>query len=79
MVMEWNKITCDNKTGFVEGLPEEEGNYIFSFGDGSVEICELCQDCDGWFLDRGDDFSRVKAWMPVPEPYKEGGNNEEGK
>lgn len=69
--MIWNKITYDKETNCFDGLPDEEGDYIFSFKDGSVEICELCYDCDGWFLDRGEDLSNVTAWMSVPASYKE--------
>lgn len=69
--MIWNKITYDKETNCFDGLPDEEGDYIFSFKDGNVEICELCYDWDGWFLDRGEDLSNVTAWMAVPAPYKE--------
>lgn len=55
--MIWNKITYDKETNCFDGLPDEEGDYIFSFKDGNVEICELCYDWDGWFLDRGEDLS----------------------
>lgn len=68
--MEWNKITIDEETGYVENLPEE-GEYIFSFKDGTVGVYELCCDYDGWYFDDGTDISEATAWMPMPEPPKE--------
>ena len=43
------------------------------------EICEYrdCDDCHGWYVGDTDDNPEdigihVVAWMPLPEPYKEG-------
>ena len=71
--MEWNKIEHDPETGRVEGLPEP-GEYIFSFSNGTVAVDEIIYDYYGAFLDAGDIYS-VTAWMPMPEPYKEEGDN----
>ena len=88
---EW--IPCE------ERLPEEEGNYLVTFGaftetingekvifgdiDGSVsEIGYGCYERDifwqptafGWYdLDTATPFDKraIKAWMPLPKPYKE--------
>lgn len=72
--MEWNKVEHDPETGRVEGLPEEAGEYIFSFSNGTVAVDEIIYDYYGVFLDAGDIYS-VTAWMPMPEPYKEEGDN----
>ena len=71
--MEWNKLTYDEETNCIDNLPYEEGEFIFSFADGDVRICELRFDCEGWYLDSGEDLSNVTAWMPKPAPYKEKG------
>lgn len=88
-----------------ERLPEEEGNYLVTFGafaetingekvifgdiDGSVsEIGYGCYERDifwhptafGWYdLATATPFDKraIIAWMPLPEPYKEGADNEE--
>ena len=48
------------------------------------EICEYreCDDCHGWYVGDTDDNPEdigihVIAWMPLPEPYKEGEQNED--
>lgn len=48
------------------------------------EICEYrdCDDCHGWYVGDTDDNPEdigihVVAWMPLPEPYKEGEQNED--
>ena len=68
--MKWNKIGHDPKTGRVEELPAEAGEYIFSFSNGTVAVDEIIYYYYGAFLYAGDIYS-VTAWMPMPEPYKE--------
>lgn len=48
-----------------ERLPEERGFYLTTTKDKAVY-------CDHW---NGDNFDRTEiviAWMPLPEPYREG-------
>ena len=59
-----------------DGLPEEDGEYLVtdvSGGAATVTETYFITDCDGeghWgALD-------VVAWMPLPEPYKDGEQNE---
>jgi len=68
-----------------ERLPEfDEDGYsdkvlvCFSNFTG-CETCEYreCDDCHGWYVGDSDDNPEdigvhVIAWMPLPEPYKEG-------
>ena len=72
--MEWNKITVDEETGNLENLPDE-GEYIFSFKDGTVMADELgwTDSETGWgvYLASGYDPADLTAWMPMPEPPKE--------
>lgn len=56
-----------------ERLPEEDGDYLVTYTDGGVTgvgSSIYIQRVDGsepyW------DYFSVIAWMPLPEPYKEG-------
>ena len=33
-------------------------------------------DIVGHYLESGNDWKDIKAWMPIPKPYKKGGNND---
>lgn len=54
-------------------LPEDNTEVLITSAYGYVDKVEFCRDVDGscWF-DGYEDFDEVIAWMPVPEPYKEG-------
>lgn len=54
-------------------LPEDNTEVLITSAYGDVDKVEFCRDVDGacWF-DGYEDFDDVIAWMPVPEPYKEG-------
>lgn len=60
----WNPVS--------KGLPDEEGHYIVTDDSGGEKWVD-----SSVFL-RGDDgsvywdFANVTAWMPLPQPYKEG-------
>lgn len=74
-----------------ERLPElDEDGYsdkvlvCFSNFTG-CEVCEYreCDDCHGWYVGDSDDNPEdvgvhVIAWMPLPEPYREEGEANEG-
>jgi hypothetical protein len=50
-------------------LPEEDDRILVCTQKGYV--FEAVAHCDGgWFLDNGEDFVELAAWMPLPEPYK---------
>lgn len=51
-------------------MPDEGEEILVSF-NGMVDMDVCCYD-DGWYLDRRGDWMDVDAWMPLPEPYKEG-------
>ena len=48
-----------------ERLPEERGFYLTTTKDKAVY-------CDYWNEDNFDRTEMVIAWMPLPEPYREG-------
>lgn len=59
-----------------ERLPEDEGQYLVSCdNDYGVEIGRFYIDEDGerYFGCDWNDPDDIKAWMPLPEPYKDGG------
>ena len=51
-------------------MPEEGQEILVSF-NGIVDMDVCCYD-EGWYLDNRGDWTDVDAWMPLPEPYKEG-------
>lgn len=62
-----------------ERLPEEYGNYLVTTHDGNVDIGTIdpknknmwtACDADGFYW-----LGNVVAWMPLPEPYREEGEN----
>lgn len=63
---EWIPVT--------ERLPEERGTYLVSGKwaneDGEVWICEFKR-LYNWGWCNKADRPVVRAWMPLPEPYKE--------
>ena len=59
-----------------ERLPEEETDVLVCSSNGNIEIAcgsystELSTHDFIWYTS-GWRFGKVKAWMPLPEPYKE--------
>lgn len=63
LINEWRWIPI------TERLPEERGEYLITTTDGLVNKC--------FFIGKGERYffgmhEYVTAWMPLPEPYKEG-------
>lgn len=61
-----------------ERLPEREGWYLVSLKNGNVQkawyrVAPINQGGSYW---RGS-IKRPIAWMPLPEPYKAGGGNDD--
>lgn len=54
-------------TPITERLPEVKQKVLVQYADGSM-VTKRCNDAGhlAWF------YSNVVAWMPAPEPYKEG-------
>lgn len=62
---EW--IPCSEK------LPNESGTYIISANDGHinhVSFTKWMPRFRTWALSGCRSYWKVKAWMPLPEPYK---------
>lgn len=65
-----------------ERLPEKYGEYICTMQDGQVQECGFVPTTQkglipGWSTCEADGYKflwyeDVIAWMPLPEPYKEG-------
>ncbi|MBR2895941.1 MAG: DUF551 domain-containing protein [Oscillospiraceae bacterium] len=51
-----------------ERLPEESGNYLTS-------TCFSEVYCDYWcsYIEKWNRTEKILAWMPLPEPYREEG------
>ena len=53
-------------------MPDDEQEIIVT--DGKYVWADICIIDDGCALDSGNDWIEdVIAWMPMPEPYREGG------
>ena len=59
-------IPCEDR------MPEYIGVYLVCFDDGYIASVEYGMDVDrmDWLL--WQEADEVLAWMPLPEPYKEG-------
>lgn len=75
---EWNPIKTNEEGMIIDSLPEEGEEVLVtvygqveidSFGC-DVEYDESFEECRfEWFCENND-IEDVKAWMPLPEPYK---------
>ena len=62
-----------------ERLPDESGKYMVCWcGDWGVDICiaEYSKSGKYWLHREGCEIRGINAWMPLPEPYKGGGEVE---
>lgn len=56
-----------------ERLPENDDDVIVQMNDGSMMVDCRAASSNGWFwAELGDE---PVAWMPLPEPYQEGGEH----
>lgn len=58
-----------------ERLPEPNNPVLICENDGGIHLCRYSKFSNRFFYDGSDwdiKLSEVKAWMPLPEPYKEG-------
>ena len=74
--MVWHVEECnrlaDRPTGWIpvsERLPGKDGCYLVSTTGTNNDVIDIAYYIEGlWHK-----ASRIKAWMPLPEPYREGG------
>lgn len=81
----WNPLESDEEGMIIGSLPEE-GKEVFITVYGQVEIdsfgCDVEYDesvgefRNEWFCENND-IEDVRAWMPLPEPYKPEKESEE--
>ena len=65
------------KRMFTCQLPEDEQEILISTHWGvSLDTCDIDPDY-GYGLENNGDWDGVLAWMPLPEPYKVGGEQNE--
>ena len=57
-------------------LPEDGETVLITDRLGNVEVDTFINDCDGCYFECNCDMEDVKAWMPLPEPYKAEGSEE---
>ena len=53
-------------------LPDEECEILICTINGFVTVDEFCRDGVECYLDSGHDWDEIAAWMPLPEPDKDG-------
>lgn len=55
-------------------LPDDGDEILVSYKNGLVGTDIFGRDDDGCYLESGNEFvTEVTAWMPLPEPYREDG------
>lgn len=64
------------KRMFTCPLPDDRQEILISTHWGiSLDVCDIDPDY-GYGLENNGDWDGVLAWMPLPEPYKDGGSKE---
>ena len=59
-------------------MPEDRQEILITTNAGYVEKDTCYDDGEGYGTDGGYDWcGEIKAWMPLPEPYKEAGTEQE--
>lgn len=53
-------------------LPDDAQDVLITDCYGNVEIDTFCRDLEGFYFETNCDDGEAVAWMPKPEPYKEG-------
>ena len=51
-------------------LPEDGQTVLITDKLGNVEVDTFINDYDGCYFECNCDMTDIKAWMPLPEPYK---------
>ena len=51
-------------------LPEDGETVLITDRLGNVEVDTFIRDCDGCYFECNCDMEDVRAWMPLPKPYK---------
>ena len=51
-------------------LPEDGETVLITDRLGNVEVDTFINDCDGCYFECNCDMEDVRAWMPLPAPYK---------
>ena len=51
-------------------LPEDGETVLITDHLGNVEFDTFINDCDGCYFECNCDMGDVKAWMPLPDPWK---------
>lgn len=51
-------------------LPEDGETVLITDSIGNVELDTFIYDCNGACFENNCDMEDVKAWMPLPKPYR---------
>ena len=57
-----------------ERLPEDDNDVLVQMNDGTMMVDFTAASSNGWFWSEYED--EPIAWMPLPEPYREEGENQ---
>lgn len=69
-----------NQTGWIpvsDSLPKEPGNYLVTMKQGDISFVNYIWYESGMTDNFWRNSSIIIAWMPLPEPYKKEGDNNE--
>ena len=75
---EFGAFADDEKIMFDCEMPEDGQEILITTKWGvDTDICS-CEYMDGYGLENRGDWDGVTAWAPMPDPYKEAGNDDKG-
>ena len=66
------KLLDDEAIIYTSQLPDDGQNVLICLRNGDIRIDTFVEDEYGCYFCEYDDMESVVAWMPLPEPYKEG-------
>ena len=66
------KLEDDEAVIYTSQLPDVGQEVLICLKSGDIKIDTFAEDDYGCYFCEYDDMESVVAWMPLPEPYKEG-------
>ena len=69
---EFGELPVENRKMFSCQMPEDDQEILICTSWGRVSLDRCVVDEYGYGLEENGDWDGIVAWMPLPEPYKEG-------